>query len=236
MLRIARDRGCQTARDADRRRGADVSVGRIRPDAVVAGGSRVRGACRGPWPSFHLGLRPPHLQPARAAGRGDPRGMDDSLRAGRVDEQGRAGPTRHVRVVPEPGAAREDGDDGGRGQRAPPDPRRRGRLVRRGVRGIRLPDRRSRRPVGGGAPHHRPAPTWRARDLLRPLPPGPRCRPSATAQTADSDPSCGQPPADAPADRALRRRLEHGLVRPSRRRGPPPTGSASTTSSSGSSR
>jgi len=38
---------------------------------------------------------------------------------------------------------------------------------------------------------------------------------------ADPDPGGGQGPAHAPADRALRRRLEHGLVRAARRPAPP---------------
>jgi len=55
-------------------------------------------------------------------------------------------------------------------------------------------------------------------------PPGPRRGAAAGAGPADPDPGDRQPPADAAADRTLRRCLEHGLVRATQQAAEPAAG------------
>ena len=130
----------------------------------------------------------------------------------------RLGHVRHGDAAAQPGAAGEDGRDARRGQRRAVHPRPRRRLERARVHGVRRAVRAALRRVRGGPADHRRDVPRRARGPRRDLVAGTaradRAARSAAIGTADHDRD--RRPADAPADRGARRRVERGHA-PARR-------------------
>ena len=109
--------------DADRARRCDRSRPRLGRDP------RRRPRRRGGGLRLDLGLRPPPLPLRGGADDRDPRGLDDPLRARRRDDAPRPRGAGAGDAVPQPGAAGQDGDDAGRGERRAADPGGRLRLA-----------------------------------------------------------------------------------------------------------
>ncbi len=176
-----------------------------------------------------LGLGDGSPLPDRGRGQAhgaDARGLLAALGARRPHVARAARHDGHGRHLPQPGAAREDGDDARRDLGGPRDPRHRRRLERRRAQRLRLrvpaaaravrPARGRRADLpgdvhAGGADLHRHAPSRRRRAQLPPA--------GAARRAADPDRRQRRAP-HHPAGRALRRRVQ--LLR--RRRDDPAQG------------
>lgn len=90
-------------------------------------------------------------------------------------------------------------------------------LARSRVRGVRLSDRSPGRTVRGSTADHPPTSRRPDRDLRGPLSPHARRGPRSGFGPADPDPRCGGRSAHAAPHRPTCRRVEHCLVRASRR-------------------
>ena len=117
----------------------------------------------------------PLLPAQRPAGRQALRGADRARRDGRGDRAGRARLARDLQQLPQPGVPRRRAPHARPHLRRPRDPRHRRRLVREGLRRVRLRVRHGRladhRAPGGAAADRGPA--RQAQPAARPRHPGP---------------------------------------------------------------
>ena len=177
-------------------------------------------ASRAPRVRFGLGLRPLLLlvREVRRGPGADPvaRATHDARRDRLGHRPGSAGHPRALRTLPASGAPRQGGGVDRPAVRRPSGSRARGRVVRGGVRCLRLPVRLGGRAVrrAGGVSRGDAVALPRGARCLRRVERHPqRRRAGAGARATTSDVAGGQGGAEAPSlGRPFRRRLEHGVA------------------------